>query len=821
MRESLFKPKILERKRIDKLLDAILETPLFYLSASMGYGKTTAVRCYLDQRPKLRTIWINLSNAEGDEKWLWHESNSAVQQYNSKFAEKLMNLGFPNNEFEIRRILDLLKEEAKSPMVIVLDDYQEVKSDLMAKMLQMYTEYEIPNVHMVVISRMRPATEFLMLNIKHRCMMMWQGELAFTKEESRELFRINGFEINDQEIEEIYNYTMGWVAPTYLILLEYAAHQSISFINESAGLIKTAVYDLLDEETQRIIRLLGPIEKFTVELGEYITGSKRVQSVINTLIENNCFINLIPQTKQYQFHTLFRHTLMDELRKAEIDERKIYEQCAKWYQMKQKPLAAIDYYYKAHNYEAILEMMSVLGATEYIDIAPKLISNIFDHISMEEKLSHPIGYLTYIHSYITNAQNEESYRMFYEAKAYYEGHREIENWNHIMGELDLIESFTKLPNAVEMIEYISKAYEKLNEGRSLISGPNMIWTCGNINAISLFYGQAGTFKQVRDFVLGHFDYFKHVSNGCGTGAKYLVQAEYAYEVGNLEEARVLAYKAIYKAETKKQYSNIVNAYFTLMRISYIKGNMEEINQYIEEVTRKASEGNHPMLYSAAEVMRTYIYALSHQIDKVPAWVEAFDMKDSMGALHRIVLEPIAIGSVLIHKQEYLQLDVLMEIYVEEYKKASYLYGMIHAFILWAIAKKNLYDEDEGAEALNEAIQIAKQDHIIMPFVEHREEIRELLENLQGAEHFATEILNYRIDSAVQELEEDLSQTEVQLLTEREKEVMRLFVKGYKQSEVAKELQITTDTVKRHIKNVYAKLEIHSKAELIERLGNVL
>ena len=823
MQESLFRPKILQRERINNLLEAIFETPIFYLSASMGYGKTTAVRCFLEEKKDIRTIWIPISNPEGDEKWLWNKFGYAMEKYSSTFIDRFLGIDFPLSDEEIRAILDIIKETVKDEMVIVFDDYHDSKcQQLLTRILTLYTEYEMENIHIVVISRMRPSAEFMMLNIKNKCLLMWQGEIAFTKKEANELFKINGFLLNERQIEELYNYTMGWVAPTYLLLLEYAVHQDISVITESTELIKTAVYDQLDEVSKRMLLMLAPIERFSLELGEYITQDRSVRDVVKEMLMKNCFINLIPQTKQYQFHTLFKHTLLEELRRSDIDEKDIFNRCAQWYKMQGVLITAIEYFDKAENYDAILDIMSQLGATEYIDIAPKVIIKVFSHMTIEKKLSRPIGYLTFIQSYLVNTKSQEAYEMFNEAKAYYCKHQEIYNWQHIMGELYLIESLTLFDQLPKMLECIKKACDCLNEGKSLIAGPEMICTCGYIHCLSLFYKKVGSYQATKDFLAENLKYFKQVANGCSSGMRYLISAEYAYDTGNLEEAKRLAYKAIYRAEIKKQRGIVLDAHFLMMRISLINGNLEEIDKRVEEIESITVRETRPTIRMMVDMMKTYIYGITSQYQKIPERYRNINMDKGMEILQKTEEAPIHLGFVLLYRKEYIQLEVLMESCIEEYKKTHSIYVMIYAYILLAVARVQLYDEDEGVEALEEAIHMAEADLIIMPFIENGKHIKELLMIMSEKSTFAKRLLDYySLEKVIVEKEANENQGLRGLLTDREKDVMRLFVKGYKQSEVAKELQITIDTVKRHIKNVYAKLNIHSKSELIEKLGDIL
>ena len=823
MQESLFRPKILPRERINNLLEAIFETPIFYLSASMGYGKTTAVRCFLEEKKDIRKVWIPVSNTDGDEKWLWHKFGYAMEKYNPQFAEKFLSIGYPTSDYDIRAILDIVKESIKEPMVIVFDDYHDAKcQQLLNRILVLYTEYAMENVHVVIISRMRPSADFLMLNIKGTCLLMWQGELAFTREEANALFKVNGFELNESQIHELYDYTMGWVAPTYLLLLEYAIHQDISVVTKSTELVKLAIYDQLNEESKRILLMLAPLENFSLELGEYITGDRSVCEVVKEMMMKNCFINLIPQTKEYQFHTLFKYTLLEELRKSDIEEKEILNRCGQWYKMQGTLLTAIDYFNKAGNEDAILDIMSQLGATEYIHIAPKLIINAFSHISLEKKLSRPIGYLAFIESYIVSTDCAEAHEMFYEAKDYYLAHQEIDNWKHIIGELYFIESLSLFDHPSKMLKYAKEACEYLNDGKSLIAGPEMICTCGYINCLSILYKKVGTYRYVRDFFEENLKYFKQIANGCSSGMKYLACAEYAYNIGNLEEARRYAYKAIYRAEIKKQLCVVLAAYSILMRINFVEGHLDEIEQHMEEIDRQTMRGQHPMIRNMVDVIKGYIYGISNQYQKVPEWSKNFNIDKGIENLPKIDEAPISLGLILLYRKEYIQLEVLMESCIEEYKESKSLYSMIHAYILLAIARLQLYDEDEGVDALQEAIHIAEPDCIVLPFVEHCRYIKELLSLIAEQSEFAKSVLRYfQLVKGMSEQKESIHQGLQDLLTDREKDVMRLFVKGYKQSEVAKELLITIDTVKRHIKNVYAKLNIHSKAELIEKLGDTL
>ena len=55
-----------------------------------------------------------------------------------------------------------------------------------------------------------------------------------------------------------------------------------------------------------------------------------------------------------------------------------------------------------------------------------------------------------------------------------------------------------------------------------------------------------------------------------------------------------------------------------------------------------------------------------------------------------------------------------------------------------------------------------------------------------------------------------------LLTPRELEIMRLIGKGYSNPEIASELVVTINTIKKHTSNIYGKLGVRSRTQAIAR-----
>jgi DNA-binding NarL/FixJ family response regulator len=57
------------------------------------------------------------------------------------------------------------------------------------------------------------------------------------------------------------------------------------------------------------------------------------------------------------------------------------------------------------------------------------------------------------------------------------------------------------------------------------------------------------------------------------------------------------------------------------------------------------------------------------------------------------------------------------------------------------------------------------------------------------------------------------------LTAREKDILHLLIKGLSYKEIASGIFISVETLNSHIKNIYRKLNVHSRSELAGKFGN--
>ena len=142
--------------------------------------------------------------------------------------------------------------------------------------------------------------------------------------------------------------------------------------------------------------------------------------------------------------------------------------------------------------------------------------------------------------------------------------------------------------------------------------------------------------------------------------------------------------------------------------------------------------------------------------------------------------------------------------------------LAEAYMLEAIARDALGDSGAADRALERALDLAEPDGLLLPFLLHP--APGLLD--RHAQHRTAHA------ALVAEIQDKLSGTRpspaggprplLEALSGSELRVLRYLPTNLTAPEIARELYVSPNTVKTHIKNLYAKLGTHHRAEAVER-----
>jgi LuxR family maltose regulon positive regulatory protein len=147
--------------------------------------------------------------------------------------------------------------------------------------------------------------------------------------------------------------------------------------------------------------------------------------------------------------------------------------------------------------------------------------------------------------------------------------------------------------------------------------------------------------------------------------------------------------------------------------------------------------------------------------------------------------------------------------------------LIGIWALQAIARAKQGKAEEAASILERALSQAGPGGFIFPFVELGSPMVEMLKHLRKqkvAEDFIGQILAaYKSEEQQAALSpDDSSNLWIEDLTQRERDVLTYLAEGLSNKEIGAKLFLSPLTVKKHLYNIYQKLDVHSRTGAINK-----
>ena len=166
--------------------------------------------------------------------------------------------------------------------------------------------------------------------------------------------------------------------------------------------------------------------------------------------------------------------------------------------------------------------------------------------------------------------------------------------------------------------------------------------------------------------------------------------------------------------------------------------------------------------------------------------------------------------------------------------AGMIEHLIEVYILLSLAYHELNNDDDMLTALNAALKIAEPQEFRQLFLDEGIPMSQVLIHYLAAlkqnkfkdklpsKAFVADLLfrltnkGFDIKKGKKEAEEEseMDFSIVELLTNREIEVMQLAGKGYSNNEIALELHISVNTVTRHLNNAFTKLGVSTRTQAV-------
>ena len=808
------------RQPMREHLSRILETPLTVVEAPMGYGKTTAVREFV-QSSGAFVLWKTLDSDLVSS--FWQGFVRLIGKVDPDCAQKLSLLGCPDTAFFLEEVLVLL-ENVPFPhnTVLVIDDYHLLLSAEADRFIESLIKAEMPNLHVVIISRVVFGEKATELTLKGYCTLIDKKCFELTRQEIVEYYKTCGVRLTQQEADELFSYTEGWISALYLCLLVFLQEGRIEKQSSLHHLLEKFVYQQSSDEMKDFLLTVCIFDNFSLEQAEAMWRSGPAKSLLKNLMTRNAFITYDSVNRTYQMHNILTGFLRELFDRKSLQEKKlIWHSAGEWLTKTNHFMQALEYFYKAEDYDRLLSVLELNKGNAVTMTHLGQLRQYFRDCPPEVIAAHPRASLTYALELFANNEYELFAAQCEIIRESIEGHSQLapEEKDQLTGELEFLLSFSQYNRIQAMTAHYLKARLLMKKPTEFFDR-NGSWSFESPSVLYMFHREVGQLEQeMRDLAEGVNAYYP-ISDSHGFGAEYVMQAERHYLCGEIENADIAAHAAVHAAESKNQISPFLAALFVHLRIALLRGNVPGISGILERMRDKIRQQGSPAYLRTLDLCEGFLFATLSDSKKIPDWIGSGTVQESPLPFPTHGFYNIIYGKTLLLHGKYTQFLGLAPHFQMISSVFPNLLGQLYAHIQEAEAHKQLGHDEKARESLRQALDMALPDQLLLPFVENGAHLLPLLKELsttKPAELFIHKVAElyakYAKNIATVQHSLAATNTPLSLLTPRELEVARLVASGLTNQRIAALLFVTEATVKKALQNIFLKLHLNNRTAL--------
>lgn len=804
-----FPEKLLEK------LDTIKSEALTIVEAPLGYGKTTSVHHYMEESD-LTYIWINIERK--DDVVFFDKFCSLIRMADEKTADELKACGYPVDENSCNQAINILKDiEVNDNLIIVFDNFHNISDEMISKLLVESARVYNSRLRMVFLTQTLSTTVLSELIYNDEDVnYISKKDFEFTHEEIINYYRKCGIKLSEDEAVYLQKYTDGWISAIYLQLLYYIENKEFDKDISINELIGEMFWDRLSVNCQDLLIRLGLFGSFTIRQALMMADNKLSEKEIKDMLGSNKLIYYNKSGRKYTIHGILRFFLEEERKNLEpIFQNEIYSQIGRWYAGNGEFENAFKAFYKAKNYKAIYGMdFNICDIEGFVNNDNKqMFINIVSGVETEYKrrfLDSQIVMCLVLYIYHEKdffIQECDFVRESLEEKEFISDKKR----ERLTGELKLLEALNAYNDVGRMKQYFMQAADYIKSPDEKISS-GFTWTFKTPSVMFGLYRTDikadETLKELEETL----PYYYRITGGNGKGAEALMKAEILLNRMDFDGAEVLSHKALYMSETREQTNIYIGALYILARISVYKNDFDNIKYISRTIRKKMSDEKCDADNITVELGKSYLYTLLGRSDKINSWLMDSAAIEKKCVVYSLAYANMVFGRYLIDTEQYkkfLGISGQMLGIAGIYKSGL---GNIYTYIYIAIANMSLNNDiNKAVTFMMEAINIAKKDDIILPFVENYERIQNILSDSRlEKDEFVVHVVEY---AKLYRSRFKIVENNANGLTKRENEIASLAAKRYTNKEIALQLHISENTVKSNLKMIYSKLGIANRSEL--------
>ena len=337
------------RRALLELLDETAR-PVTVISAPAGSGKTLLLRSWAERQAH-RVAWVTIGRDERDAQHFW---SSVVGALRAVAPGAVIEALAPSPGFDGDALVARLVAEAaelEQPLVLILDDLHELSAaDALAQLTVLLERLPEP-LRVVLATRRDPHLGLHRRRLAGELTEIRTADLRFSVDEARELLATAGVRLPETSLAMLHERTEGWAAGLRLAAIALTTEPDPQrYVAEFSGSARTVadylfteVLERQPEAARRLLLRTSVLERISGPLADLLTDGSGAEHTLQALEEAGAFVVAIdPGRTWFRYHRLFADLLALELRRTEPAViPQLHARAARWYADHGQALEAI------------------------------------------------------------------------------------------------------------------------------------------------------------------------------------------------------------------------------------------------------------------------------------------------------------------------------------------------------------------------------------------------------------------------------------------------------------------------------------------------
>jgi LuxR family transcriptional regulator, maltose regulon positive regulatory protein len=818
--------KLVERPMIIEMLNDGLKTKLTIVTAPGGYGKTTALSHWVQQNGT-PVAWVSLDSQDNDLIQFWSYVIAAVDHRIPNFAEALRPYLSTLKSGTFESFITAMVQELSghsNELVLILDDFHSIGLSSIHASVAYLLEWLPAGIHLYIASRAELPFPVARWNSAGQVVKVTIQDLRFQLEDGVRYFRDNmGFMLPEADITMLVRRTEGWISGLHLAAISLKnSDNPIEFIRAFNGedrnisdYLFQEVLSRQSEDMQSFLLKTSILHRMNDALCEAVTGQTNCQELLELLEHYHLFIvPLDQQRKWYRYHHLFSEFLRNYSRKKSYRLEPLHLSAANW---------LADNGYLEEAVEQCLIGEHYLEAASLLDkhlLSLKVRSGVmrrwFSVLPDSCLAGKPGVQFLYVKMLIETDETELADSRL----SLMEGDLSDPQWEPYIGAFLYMSAYISFyrKDIRRTTEYLEKFDLHMPEGSYIQMIEANTYTANYDSLVNFF----SDLHEAEQFFRKWIKVWENRSNYPFVGFFYVAYSEILYEWNRLEEAEIYV-ERVQRQKCMQPYGLIQSsAAIFAARISQAKGDSAKAFDLLEQVKLKLDSPDKSIFIKILDAEKVYFSLVNDRFDYVTAWMKSCGLHAADPVPPNRVREYVHLARALAEYGREVEAMQLLERLYRIVEAEDRLRGKVKVLILQSLVFHRKGEATNALMKLEAALQLAEPSGFIRSFMEEGPRIADLLS--QYLDHRQSNRIGNHAQVSLFYVKKLLLLMNVQMdeasisgsLTKQELKIVQMLEKGLSNKQIAEQTQVSVETVKSHLKNIFKKLEVNNRWQALQR-----